>query len=307
MSLFNKAMAEALPAEGEKGAPDTSGVLGGREVDANGKNSGNLRCPVCTSRILTTCGTLHERHGKEQDLWVPTRPKKEADGSSDDTGEEEFTWEKDTHQWWWCVPDIDAFSSVGLSRLVETPQGKIKLVLCSECQSGPYGYQLEPDPRVWLCCALLKQQEASLANDEEDFRIPENVDVAALRKMIAKGSLSSQFDAVFEEQRLGMMLGDNTEGTGVEVFAFTEFEGAPGAVELSGKVSVGDIVVRVNDVSTNGLGYEAVLEMIINSARPVTLRFERNGPAKVGGQPRVAHQEWEPSTPKEEGTTDTTK
>ena len=111
-------------------------TLGRREVD-NDKNIGNLLCPCCSSRMVTERGTLVERHGDEQTLWIP-RPSK----SSEDA-EETLTWEQDTHQWWWSIPDIDDFSNVGLSRLVESPAGPIKIVLCSECQSGPYGYTTE--------------------------------------------------------------------------------------------------------------------------------------------------------------------
>ena len=275
-------------------------TLGRREVD-NDKNIGNLLCPCCSSRMVTERGTLVERHGDEQTLWIP-RPSK----SSEDA-EETLTWEQDTHQWWWSIPDIDDFSNVGLSRLVESPAGPIKIVLCSECQSGPYGYTTESSPIVWLCCELLKQVDASLANDEEDFKAPNGIDVEALRGMIASGALTTQFHVTFEEQRLGMMLADAEDENGVEVVAFTEYEGELGPAELGGDIQMSDKVIRVNGTSTSGLDYAAVLTMVIEASRPITLHFERNGNKQRGGGGgggggggdegksinRVVHKQWD--------------
>ena len=65
-------------------------------------------------------------------------------------------------------------------------------------------------------------------------------------------------------------------GAGVEVCAFNEDEdGVLGQAEQSGEVRVGDLVIGVNGSSTNDLDYVAVLDLIINAPRPITLRFER--------------------------------
>ena len=276
---------------------------GRKQTDAQNINNGILRCPCCSSRMLSNAGALVERHGQDQVLWIP-RPNEKKTPDEQET----FTWEQDTHQWWWQVPDIDAFSNVGLSRLVESPVGLVKIVLCSECQSGPYGYttfdeELNPkNPIVWLCCALLEQVDASVGNDAEDFKAPQGIDMEALRRMIDSGALATQFKVTFEQQRLGMMLADADDGHGVVVFAFTESQGELGPAELGGDIQIGDKVMRVNGTSTSGLGYAEVLTMVIEAPRPITLNFERKGntgkteDAKVA---RVAHQEWDPNYNKE--------
>jgi len=86
---------------------------------------------------------------------------------------------------------------------------------------------------------------------------------------------------------------DAADGDGVEVTAFTEFEGRPGPVELSGKVKLGDKVARVNGQSTRGLDFAAVLEMIIDAPRPLTLHWERTG-SRPQDASRVAHSDFKP-------------
>ena len=261
--------------------------------------------------MLMEAGTLTERQGDNQTLWIP-RPNKKSNSEEKET----LTWEQDTHQWWWSVTDIDDFSNVGLSRLVESPVGPLKIVLCSECQSGPYGYttfdtDLNPSgsPVVWLCCALLKQVDAALANDEEDFKAPQGIDVAALRGMIESGALATQFKVTFEEQRLGMMLADAEDQNGVEVVAFTESQGELGPAELGGDIKIGDKVMRVNGTSTSGLCYAEVLTLVIEASRPICLGFERKGGSKGKNATlkelentkvaRVEHQAWDPAATKQ--------
>ena len=65
------------------------------------------------------------------------------------------------------------------------------------------------------------------------------------------------------------------------------------AAERSGKIAVGDKLSRVNGRSTAGLGYEAVLGMVREATRPVTIHFERKGTHDAGVPvERVAHQDW---------------
>ena len=54
--------AVALRAADASKTPDNR-PLGGRDVDANGINSGLLRCPRCFSRLLSRCGELQQLHG----------------------------------------------------------------------------------------------------------------------------------------------------------------------------------------------------------------------------------------------------
>merc|ERR550537_1821391 len=102
-----------------------------------------------------------------------------------------------------------------------------------------------------------------------------------LQGLIASGMAIVRYHVTFGEQRLGMCLADAADGQGVEMVAFTEADGQPGAAELSGQVAVGDKVVRVNGRSTSGLDYAAVLDMIIGAPRPITIHFERKGQAQT--------------------------
>ena len=76
---------------------------------------------------------------------------------------------------------------------------------------------------------------------------------------------------------MGMVLQDTADGTGVEVGAFTAFEGEAGCVELSGQVKIGDRVLRVDGKSTHGKDYAGVIGMVITAPRPISFDFERSG------------------------------
>ena len=108
--------------------------------------------------------------------------------------------------------------------VVQSPRGPLKLAMCCECQYGPVGHQFGQDPRIWLACDLLHQQDAALANNAEDFPLPQGVDLGMLQQMIESGMATVQFHVTFEQQRLGMCLADADEqsGGGVAVVAFTD-------------------------------------------------------------------------------------
>jgi len=198
------------------------------------------------------------------------------------------------HVWWWVVEDVNDVDNVALSYLVTPPAaGAIRLALCSECRCGPLGYQRDGEAKVWFAAPLLRQQDAKYADDAADFPLPAGLDVAQLQAMLDSGQATVAFKTTFEEARLGMMLQDAADGDGVEVTAFTEFEGRPGPVELSGKVKLGDKVARVNGQSTRGLDFAAVLEMIIDAPRPLTLHWERTG-SRPQEASRVAHSDFKP-------------
>ena len=149
-------------------------ALGGRDVDERGVNSGLLRCPRCLSRLVSCRGRLRERQGPDASFWVPHRPAETASGepASEGTGapaeagdvpeEEAWEWTEHQHAWWWEMADMEEVDNGGLSRLVTSPAGPLKLIMCCECNYGPFGYQRESEPRLWLCCELLHQQDARL-------------------------------------------------------------------------------------------------------------------------------------------------
>ena len=111
------------------------------------------------------------------------------------------------------VEDVNDMDSTGLSRLLPTPRGGAELVICCECNFGPFGYRAEPSPRLWLCCDLLHQQELSAANDADDFAPPAGIDLSQLHAMIASGMATTQVKLTFDEPRLGMMLSDAADGS----------------------------------------------------------------------------------------------
>jgi C-terminal processing protease CtpA/Prc len=119
--------------------------------------------------------------------------------------------------------------------------------------------------------------------------------------MIDSGMATVQYHVAFAEQRLGMMLADAADGDGVEVVAFTEADGQLGPAELSGQVAIGDKVARVGGTSTRGLGYAAVLDMVIDAPRPVTIHFERKGARPQGDPARILHEEWRGPPPPDGG------
>ena len=267
--------------------------LGGRSVNASGINNGLLRCPRCASRLLSLCGALRER---DAPFWVPSRAIEPAEAGEEET----YEWNETRHTHWWRVEDVGDVDNLGLSRVVESPMGRLKLALCIDCRYGPFGYQLEAEAQIWLCTELLHQQDASLADDQADFRLPDGIDMSQLKAMIESGSATVQYHVTIEEQRLGMVLADAADGLGVEVNCFTEFEGSAGPAERTGKIRVGDRVVRVNGESTRDEGYAAVLDRVIAAPRPITIHFERNGGSeREEPAARAQHVEWkgEPQEP----------
>jgi hypothetical protein len=249
-----------------------------------------LRCPRCYSRLLSLKGTLTRRFSVDASLWIPqTAAAASASGGQADACD----WSETTHDWWWLVQDVNDLDNVALSLTLKSPRGDCRLALCSDCRCGPLGYQLDGEGQLWFPSDLLRQQDAAFANDAEDFKMPDGMDMASLRAMIESGQATVAYRTVFEEARLGMMLQDAADGQGVEVTAFTEYEGEMGPAERSGKVKLGDKVVRVNGKSTAGCGFAAVLDMIIGAQRPVTLHWERQG-VRPQGKVRVAHIDWKP-------------
>jgi hypothetical protein len=266
---------------------EANGVLGGRHVDEDSVNGGMLRCPRCYARLLSLKGRLTRRSGPDASLWVPkTAP---ASGEQADACD----WSETTHEWWWLVEDVNELDNVALSSTLQSPRGDCRLALCADCRCGPLGYQLDGEGHLWFASDLLRQQDAAFANDAEDFKMPDGMDMTSLRAMIESGQATVAYKTVFEETRLGMLLQDAADGLGVEVTAFTEYEGEMGPAERSGKVKLGDKVVRVNGKSTSGCGFAQVLEMIIGAPRPVTVHWERQG-VRPQEQARVAHTDWRP-------------
>ena len=271
-------------------------TLGGREVNSTGINCGVLRCPRCSSRLVSAGrGKLTELHGADADLWRPE--DKEAS-----------KWTSKSYSFWWMLSGTEDVDNLGLSRCVQSPRGPLKVVLCVECNYGPVGYQLDDDQRLYLACNLLHQQDAADANTASDFPMPEGLSLEMLQGLIAAGMAVVQCHVTFEEQRLGMCLADSDDGKGVEVVAFTDMgDGSLGPAEASGQVHVGDKLARVNGESTAGLDYGGVLDLVVNASRPVTIHFERKATAPLSGEapveigdqgaasavPRVLHQQWD--------------
>jgi len=294
---------------GGAGASDTTSLAqpspptaGGREVDTSGVNAGVLRCARCTCRLLTGLGKLVEKpdEGEARTLWIP-RP---IAGVTD-----RFNWDSARHAWWWEIADIDDLDNIGMSALVEGPAGPVRLALCPEC-GAPLGHRMGEENLISIACDAVQQQARAAANDKKDFEVDEsNPQYGQLKAMMAQRGLAKQFNLTFEEGRLGMMLDDAPDGIGVQVYAFTEAEGGgAGAAELCGQVRVADKVVRVQGVSTKGMGFADVLDLVVSAPRPLELRFERMGGggedegggagaagAAGGGRPpaRVQHEQWE--------------
>eukprot|EP00946_MAST-07B_sp_MAST-7B-sp1_P000525 g525.t1 len=321
-------------------------ALGGRSVDAQGVNDGLVRCPRCSTRLLSECGSLVARpSGPDRVLWMPFVPTSDevvakttggAQAEGPEVGPEEvllvedaeeggttkgstgdggdatsgsadpaFEWKDEDHEFWWLVEDVNDFDNVGLSRLVQSPHGLIKVVLCSACGNGPFGHQRDGDSQIWVACNRTEQVDVSLRNDEEDFKPPEGIDLAALKEMIASGAATTRFHVVFDEQRLGMMLADVPGGTGgVHVHAFTVTDaGELGPAEMCKEINIGDVITKVNGKSTSGLDYAGVLDLVCSAPRPITLHFERSGKNTLSstinatsntneGVARVRHWAW---------------
>jgi hypothetical protein len=255
---------------------------------------------------------LVSRQGADALLSVPRKPTADTDAPADASAdapaaEEVWEWTDSPYEWWWMVGSMDDVDNLGLSKLVRSPQGELKLAICVECNYGPVGYQRDGESRLWLSCDLLHQQAASLADDAADFAAPAGIDMNMLQSMIASGMAIVRYHVTFDAQRLGMCLADAADGQGVEVVAFTEADGVPGAAELSGEVAVGDKIARVNGRSASGLDYAAVLDMVIEAPRPVTIHFERRGAKKEDGvaAERIAHTEWQGAAPPAAGAAST--
>ncbi|KAL3930759.1 MAG: hypothetical protein SGPRY_001403 [Prymnesium sp.] len=280
--------------------------LGGRSVDSRGHNDMELCCPRCLARIVSCCGEL--KHRPSAILCVPVNKQRsepasvgEEEGQNESLSDgaadgEEWDWKERPYAWWWLLQDFNDVDNGGLSRTVSSPRGELKLIMCCDCNYGPFGYQLENEPLVWLCCDLLCQQPAG-SGSKGDSTLPPGLDAEMLKSMLESGMATLQFHVTFTEQRLGMVLA-NAENSDpsevrVEVVAFTEMDGNLGPAEICGQVKVGDQVTRVNGRSTRGMEYADVLDMVIGAPRPVTIHFERRGAHNDAiAVPRAVHQEW---------------
>ena len=254
------------------------GDLGGRLVDGDGVNLGVLRCPRCSTRLVSKKARLQDKGEDGGALVVPGAVESR-------------------HRWWWSVADHNDFDNVGMSHYHETARGRKRYPLCPECSLGPLGEQDASSAEVLLCCDLVCQEEFGLADDAIDFRAPDGFNMDLLKQMMSAGMGTVTFDVTFEEQRLGLLIQDvEGEAGAVEVGAFTEQDGALGPAEMCGKIQIGDRVARVNGVSCAGLDYAAVLDLIVGGPRPVTIAFERDGRGGGAGSSRVVHEEWEAPT-----------
>ena len=110
-------------------------------------------------------------------------------------------------------------------------------------------------------------------------RLPETArDCARLRRLTEEEKRGSRGRRNEPQQASTPARQDAADGDGVEVTAFTEFEGRPGPVELSGKVKLGDKVARVNGQSTRGLDF---------AVRPPRVRAGAHSARRVGGRRRT--------------------
>merc|ERR1712166_1056799 len=87
---------------------------------------------------------------------------------------------------------------------------------------------------------------------------------------------SRTFEVTLSDQRLGMTLQNVCGSTSqsrlrAEVRSITKL----GAAELSGQIQLGDIVTMVNNLSTAGLDFYEVLDLLVGTERPITIHFER--------------------------------
>ena len=73
---------------------ESSTAVGGREVNADGINTGILRCPRCNCRLLTGHSKLVEKDDDARTLWIPRPVAGEAN---------RFDWESAQHTWWWEI------------------------------------------------------------------------------------------------------------------------------------------------------------------------------------------------------------
>ncbi|KUF99270.1 hypothetical protein AM588_10008505 [Phytophthora nicotianae] len=101
---------------------------------------------------------------------------------------------------------------------------------------------------------------------------PENSSESAMNKPKSNVSLVS---VEVSRKRLYLTLG--VQGTLIAVTSFVSDEfGRPGEVEQSGKVFLGDVLVRINHMFIlPGMTPNHVADIVNTSPRPMTLWFER--------------------------------
>ena len=77
---------------------------------------------------------------------MPRRPAETASGPPASDGaasagnvpeEEAWEWTEQLHSWWWEMADMEEVDNGGLSRLVTSPAGPLKLLMC--CGGGKGG------------------------------------------------------------------------------------------------------------------------------------------------------------------------
>ncbi|CEG44735.1 PDZ domain [Plasmopara halstedii] len=109
---------------------------------------------------------------------------------------------------------------------------------------------------------------------EATTRSVEQIETAAKEPDEVKSNVGLVFVKV-SRSRLCLTLGIQGTLIAVTSFVLDEF-GKPGEVELSGKVFIGDVLVRINETNiVSGMTPNTVAEIVNSVPRPLTLWFER--------------------------------
>lgn len=196
---------------------------------------------------------------------------------------------------WWKVAKIHDFDGIAVSR---EDEGR-RYLTCPDCKGDVLGYYASNgNPTVYIACDLVKQT-APPKDDAEDFgKLPAGLSKEQLEGLLRAQAGSSnvvrteEYTVEFTQDRIGLLLSDGHPEKQVEVYAFTEHNGNPGPAELSGKILIGDILTKVNGEDVQDKGCVSVLDLIVQTPRPLTLSFKRRTGEKPQDRPRVQHKDW---------------
>ena len=195
---------------------------------------------------------------------------------------------------WWKVASINEFDGIAVSR---EDNGK-RYLTCPDCEAGVLGYyRASGDPSVFIACDLVAQTPLP-DDDSKDFgKLPAGLSKEHLEGLIKAQSQgqaveSTEYTVEFTQDRIGLLLSEGSSKTQVEVYAFTEHKGNPGPAELTGRIRIGDVLTKVNGEDVTMKGCVSVLDLIVQTPRPISLSFLRGNKAPSPERGRAQHEDW---------------
>jgi hypothetical protein len=168
------------------------------------------------------------------------------------------------------VIDLDDASTRIITWEPDTPDHLFESVVESQIRE-----KFEVSEEAWVDLMSLTNNSILTVNKET----LSSLDVACLclspkTEALVPMKCSELFEIRFHDRFLGMTIRENNQRASVHQFKRSS-DGAIGPAEASGKISVDDIIYKVQGSRTAGRSYAKVVQMLQTTSRPLSIQFFR--------------------------------